>query len=47
MNFHQAESIFEFTLESEKRAQNGINNGLWNLVNKPLIEEVSQLVNVH
>jgi calcineurin-like phosphoesterase family protein len=44
MDFFQAKSIFEYTLNSEKRVSKGINDGLWALVNKPLIEEVSQLV---
>ena len=44
MNFFQAKSIFEFTLNSEERVREGIIDGLWDLVDKPLIEEVSQLV---
>ena len=44
MNFHQAKNIFEHTLNSEARIQKKINNGLLALIDKHLIEEVSQLI---
>jgi len=33
MNFQQAKNIFEHALTAEKRGQNGINDGLWALIN--------------